>query len=241
MGATARGSGVLPVWRLIQTAIRRRASWLAPSIRLAAGLPKSANHQNLFPRKGCNPPTANSGKQKPHKGYMPVCLQLWGKQKPSLLDASKPSICRKTPPRKSSLPTPTAGKQSGDRQRRGKSLAHFERKKSEHERARTPMLAVQPCCARHCELPLSKMRIKRAFSGPRRAAGFLLHRFFFRHRKKKCERPMDGQSQSAPESARQSPKAHLLTAKVVAYRCKQGLSARPCTLRIASEVNGSTP
>ena len=34
-----------PVWRLIQTAIRRRASWLAPPNPLAEGLPKS-------PRKG---------------------------------------------------------------------------------------------------------------------------------------------------------------------------------------------
>ena len=83
-----------PVWRLIQTAIRRWASWLAPPHPLAAGLPKSANHQNPIPPQGVNLPTANSGKQKPHKGY--ACLPpAVGKQKPSLLGAAKPSICKK--------------------------------------------------------------------------------------------------------------------------------------------------
>ncbi len=43
----------LPVWWLVQTAIRRRASWLASLNPLAAHLPKSANHQETIPtRKG---------------------------------------------------------------------------------------------------------------------------------------------------------------------------------------------
>ena len=59
-----------------------------------AGFPKSANHLNPIPPQGVNLPTANSGKQKPHKGY--ACLpSAVGKQKPSLLGAAKPSICKK--------------------------------------------------------------------------------------------------------------------------------------------------
>ena len=37
--------------------------------------------------------------------------------------------------------------------------------KSEHERARTWVLARQQCCARHCELPLSKVGSKGLFPG----------------------------------------------------------------------------
>ena len=81
---------------------------------LAAGLPKSANHQNPIPPQGVNLPTANSGKQKPHKGY--ACLPpAVGKQKPSLLDASKPSICKK-------LSHPARGK-SAPRRLRGSRAA----------------------------------------------------------------------------------------------------------------------
>ena len=61
---------------------------------------------------------------------------------------------------------------------------------------------------------------------------------FFRHRKKSVSAPWDGQSQSAPESARQSPPRGFAYGKVVAYRCKQGaFRSPPAPLRIASEVN----
>ena len=114
MGATARGSGTAPcclysIDRHSATGLMARA--LNP---LAAGLPKSANHQNSIPPQGVNLPTANSGKQKPHKGY--ACLPpAVGKQKPSLLDASKASICKK-------LPHPARGK-SAPRRLRGSRAA----------------------------------------------------------------------------------------------------------------------
>ncbi len=76
--------------------------------------------------------------------------------------------------------------------------------KSEHERARTYMLAVQLCCARHCELPLSKMGNKGLFPGVAVPLAFFCT-LFFRHRKKSVSAPWDGKSQSAPESARQAP------------------------------------
>ena len=44
-------------------------------------------------------------------------------------------------------------------------MPFLKEEKSEHERARTFMLAVQLCCARHCELPLSKMGNKGLFPG----------------------------------------------------------------------------
>ena len=66
------------------------------------------------------------------------------------------------------------------------------------------MLAVQLCCARHCELPLSKMGNKGLFPGVAVPLAFFCT-LFFRHRKKSVSAPWDGQSQSAPESARHSP------------------------------------
>ena len=66
------------------------------------------------------------------------------------------------------------------------------------------MLAVQRCCARHCELPLSKMGNKGLFPGVAVPLAFFCT-LFFRHRKKSVSAPWDGQSQSAPESARQTP------------------------------------
>ena len=66
------------------------------------------------------------------------------------------------------------------------------------------MLAVQLCCARHCELPLSKMGNKGLFPGVAVPLAFFCT-LFFRHRKKSVSAPWDGQSQSAPESARQAP------------------------------------
>ena len=116
-------------------------------------------------------------------------------------------------------------------------MPFLKEEKSEHERARTPMLAVQPCCARHCELPLSKMGNKGLFPGVAVPLAFFCT-LFFRHRKKSVSAPWDGQSQSAPESARQSPPRGFAYGKVVAYRCKQGaFRSPPAPLRIASEVN----
>ena len=66
------------------------------------------------------------------------------------------------------------------------------------------MLVVQLCCARHCELPLSKMGSKGLFPGVAVPLAFFCT-LFFRHRKKSVSAPWDGQSQSAPESARQAP------------------------------------
>ena len=83
------------------------------------------------------------------------------------------------------------------------------------------MLAVQLCCARHCELPLSKMGNKGLFPGVAVPLAFFCT-LFFRHRKKSVSAPWDGKSQSAPESARQAPSRGIFHGKVVAYRCKQG-------------------
>ena len=112
---------------------------------------------------------------------------------------------RSIPPCKGCVcPPPTAGEQSGDRQRREKALPFLKEEKSEHERARTSMLAVQLYCARHCELPLSKMGNKGLFPVVAVPLAFFCT-LFFRHRKKSVSAPWDGQSQSAPESARQTP------------------------------------
>ena len=123
----------------------------------------------------------------------------------SFCAAKMPKLHRSISPRKGYVcPTPTAGEQSGDRQRREKALPFLKEEKSEHERARTSMLAVRLCCARHCELPLSKMGNKGLFPGVAVPLAFFCT-LFFRHRKKSVNAPWDGQSLSAPESARQSP------------------------------------
>ena len=44
-------------------------------------------------------------------------------------------------------------------------MPFLKEEKSEHERARTYELVIQLCCARHCELPLSKMGNKGLFPG----------------------------------------------------------------------------
>ncbi|MCI6037909.1 MAG: hypothetical protein MR748_08055, partial [Clostridiales bacterium] len=62
-------------------------------------------------------------------------------------------------------------------------MPFLKEEKSEHERARTFMLAVQVCCARHCELPLSKMGNKGLFPGVAVPLAFFCT-LFFRHRKK---------------------------------------------------------
>ena len=50
---------------------------------------------------------------------------------------------------------------------------------------------------------------------------------FFRHRKKSVSAPWDGQSQFAPESARQATPRGFAYGKVVAYQCKQGAFRSP--------------
>ena len=75
------------------------------------------------------------------------------------------------------------------------------------------MLAVQVCCARHCELPLSKMGNKGLFPGVAVPLAFFCT-LFFRHRKKSVSAPWDGKSHSAPESARHSPPGEFLAAKL---------------------------
>ena len=105
-------------------------------------------------------------------------------------------------------------------------MPFLKEEKSEHERARTFMLAVQVCCARHCELPLSKMGNKGLFPGVAVPLAFFCT-LFFRHRKKSVSAPWDGQSQSAPESARQALPGEFLTAKLLLIDASRGLSARP--------------
>ena len=83
-------------------------------------------------------------------------------------------------------------------------MPFLKEEKSEHERAQTSMLAVQPCCARHCELPLSKMGNKGLFPGVAVPLAVFCT-LFFRHRKKSVSAPWDGKSQSAPPSARHAP------------------------------------
>ena len=84
--------------------------------------------------------------------------------------------------------TSNCGGKGGDRQRREKALPFLKEEKSEHERARTFMLAVQLCCARHCELPLSKMGNKGLFPGVAVPLAFFCT-LFFRHRKKSVDAP----------------------------------------------------
>ena len=83
-------------------------------------------------------------------------------------------------------------------------MPFLKEEKSEHERARKYELARRLNCARHCELPLSKMGSKGLFPGVAVPLAFFCT-LFFRHRKKSVSAPWDGKSQSAPESARQAP------------------------------------
>ena len=106
-------------------------------------------------------------------------------------------------------------------------MPFLKEEKSEHERARTFMLAVQVCCARHCELPLSKMGNKGLFPGVAVPLAFFCT-LFFRHRKKSVSAPWDGQSLSAPESARQAPSKGIFLRQGCQLCCNAGwLSARP--------------
>ena len=108
-------------------------------------------------------------------------------------------------------------------------MPFLKEEKSEHERARTFMLAVQLCCARHCELPLSKMGNKGLFPGVAVPLAFFCT-LFFRHRKKSVSAPWDGQSQSAPESARQAPSMGNSLGKVVTHDASRvAFRSPPCT------------
>ena len=66
-------------------------------------------------------PTGMSHEQPPHS------LTLQNRQATGVIPTRKGSVC----------PPPTAGEQSGDRQRREKALPFLKEEKSEHERART--------------------------------------------------------------------------------------------------------
>ncbi len=83
------------------------------------------------------------------------------------------------------------------------------------------MLAVQLCCARHCELPLSKMGNKGLSPGVAVPLAFFCT-LFFRHRKKSVSAPWDGKSQFAPESARQAPPKGNFLGRGFSLRSKQG-------------------
>ena len=88
-------------------------------------------------------------------------------------------------------------------------MPFLKEEKSEHERARTYELTIQLCCARHCELPLSKMGNKGLFPGvavPRAFFGT-----FFRFESKYCP-PRGGSptvragvGASAPRGRRYAP------------------------------------
>ena len=94
-----------PVWRPIQTAIRRWASWLAPPHPLDAGFPKSP------PQGGKTDRHLLRRKQNPCKGC--VCpTPTAGNHKPSFVEAAKQSSCRNhVTPQGVSLPTADSGKQ----------------------------------------------------------------------------------------------------------------------------------
>ena len=88
-------------------------------------------------------------------------------------------------------------------------MPFLKEEKSEHERARQYEIAIQLVCARHCELPLSKMGNKRLFHGvavPRAFFGT-----FFRFERKYCP-PRGGSptvravvGASAPRGRRYAP------------------------------------
>ena len=75
--------------------------------------------------------------------------------------------------------------------------------------------------ARDIASPAVKMGNRSLFPGVAVPLAFFCT-LFFRHRKKSVSAPWDGQSLSAPESARLPPPGRFAYGKVVAYRCKQG-------------------
>ena len=80
--------------------------------------------------------------------------------------------------------------------------------------------------ARDIASPAVKMGNRSLFPGVAVPLAFFCT-LFFRHRKKSVSAPWDGQSQSAPESARHSPPWGISDGKVVAYQCKQGAFRSP--------------
>ena len=119
----------LPAGWPIQTAIRRQASWLATkaSVDLKSRWPFARQKYPSYQK------TSQPARVKP------APRQLRGKENQPIYPR------RKTFRPQRSIPTckggacqpPTAGEQSGDRQRREKALPFLKEEKSEHERART--------------------------------------------------------------------------------------------------------
>ena len=101
----------LPAAWPIQTAIRRQASWLAIKASMAS--------KPRWPFAFQIVQTMNAGEQPLHS------LTLQNRQATGVIPTRKGSVC----------PPPTAGEQSGDRQRREKGPPILTAEKGEHERA----------------------------------------------------------------------------------------------------------
>ena len=83
--------------------------------------------------------------------------------------------------------------------------------------------------ARDIASPAVKMGIRSLFPGVAVPLAFFCT-LFFRHRKKSVSAPWDGQSQSAPESARQAPPKGNFLGRGFSLRSKQGgFPLAPCT------------
>ena len=107
-------------------------------------------------------------------------------------------------------------------------MPFLKEEKSEHERARTSMLAVQLCCARHCELPLSKMGNKGLFPGV--AVPLAFFGTFFRFERKYCP-PWGGRpTVRAGVGASIPAQGELLTAKLSSIDASRvAFRSPPCT------------
>ena len=139
----------------IQTAIRRRASWLATKASVksksrwpfcAAKIPKL--HRSISTRKwdACPPPTADK------------------RISPFIHAAKSPNPHRNIPPRKGCVcPTPTAPGQSGDRQRREKGPPILTAEKGEYERAQNVSDSYPTPLRATLRAPPSKWAIKGFF------------------------------------------------------------------------------
>ena len=80
--------------------------------------------------------------------------------------------------------------------------------------------------ARDIASPAAKMGSRSLFPGVAVPLAFFCT-LFFRHRKKSVSAPWDGQSQSAPEPARQSPSGKFPRQSFLSAEQAGGLSARP--------------
>ena len=130
------------------TAARRRASRLAGLV----GFPVTIAHRPPWHDK-CHGSRLSSG----NEGETDLLPFRRKKPKPTLEQSKLHYL--------TFAPSQAAAEQSGDRQRREKALPFLKEEKSEHERAQTQVLSRQQFCARHCELPLSKMGSKGLFPG----------------------------------------------------------------------------